>query len=101
MPAFIGQVAKRAFVKILLELAALYGVAPKVNRDSDAKDLESAFRRVSLKAHPDKGGKKVHFQKLQSARETWRKATPAASSSPEARGQPSGGSTPTKRASNQ
>jgi hypothetical protein len=77
MPASIGQVAKRAFVKVLLELAALYGIAAVVNRDSPAKLLESAFKRVSLKAHPDKGGKRAHFQKLQAARENWQKAQPS------------------------
>ena len=82
MPASLGQVAKRAFVKILLELAALYGLAPNVNRDSTPQQLESAFKRASLKVHPDKGGKRAHFQKLQSAREAWKKAQPASSSTP-------------------
>ena len=76
MPASVAQVAKRAFVKILLELAALYGLAPNVNRESSAKELEAAFKRVCLKTHPDKGGKRAHFQKLQAARETWQKAQP-------------------------
>jgi len=33
-----------------------------------------AFRRVALKAHPDKGGKKGDMQKLTAAKENWETA---------------------------
>ena len=50
------QLAKRALVKVLLTLASKYGVALQVNRDSEDKVVLSAYKRVALKAHPDKGG---------------------------------------------
>ncbi len=50
-------VAKRALVKILLALAAAYSVVLKVNRDTSDADVIKAYRRVSLKAHPDKSQK--------------------------------------------
>ena len=72
--------ARRAFVSVLLSVAAAYGVAVSVNRDSPDDQLLKTFRRVALKAHPDKGGSKKEFQKLQAAREAWdsarKKGTP-------------------------
>ena len=64
------DVAKRAFVALLLALAVVHSLAVKVNRESDDKDVLAAYRRVVLKVHPDnKGGKKKDFQKLQAAKE--------------------------------
>ena len=65
------QLAKRALVKVLLTLATKYGVALQVTRDSEDKVLLSAYKRVALKAHPDKGGTNRDFQKLQAAKEKW------------------------------
>ena len=48
------QLAQRAFVKVLLAIAAAYIVIMQVNRDSEDKKLLKAFRRVALKVHPDK-----------------------------------------------
>jgi hypothetical protein len=72
MPASAAQLLKRALVKVLLEVAALYNLSLAISRDSTDKQLEAAFRKVSLKAHPDKGGSVPDFQKLQDAREKWR-----------------------------
>ena len=47
---------------VLLELARLYGVAVAVNRDAADDVLLKAFRRVALKAHPDKGGRAPLFE---------------------------------------
>ena len=66
--------AKRAFVKVLLWLAVQYSVSLKINRDSPDPDLVSAYRRVALRAHPDKGGNKKDFQKLQGAKQDWEDA---------------------------
>ena len=49
-------VAKRALVSVLRVLAALYTVVLKVNREASDADVLKAYRRVILKAHPDKGG---------------------------------------------
>ena len=67
-------IAKRAFVSVLLALAAAYNIAVNVTRDSADEDLLKAYRRVALKAHPDKGGQKKQFQQLQEVREKWEEA---------------------------
>ena len=58
MAASGPQHAKRALVKVLLTLAALYCLHVEVNRESGDQEVLKAFRRVALKAHPDKGGLK-------------------------------------------
>ena len=63
--------ATRAFVKVLLTLAQVYELALTVNRDSSEKDLLKAYKRVALKAHPDKGGANKDFKMLRAAREKW------------------------------
>ena len=40
------QAAKRAFVKVLLALAAIYGLLLQVTRDSDDAAVVKAFRKV-------------------------------------------------------
>jgi hypothetical protein len=67
-------VVKRAFVKLLLSLASAYEVALQANRDSDDTVLLTAYKRVILKVHPDKGGRKKDFQNLQNAKEAWESA---------------------------
>ena len=71
MPCTPLQLAKRALVKVLLVLARVYSVTVQVNRDSEDKAVQTAFRKVALKVHPDKGGKKEDFQKLQAAKDKW------------------------------
>lgn len=63
--------AKRAFVSLLLSLGAVNSLVLKVNRESADKDVLAAYRRVLLKVHPDKGGKKKDFQRLHAAKEKW------------------------------
>ena len=76
------QTAKRTLVSILLKLGRQYSVTVLVNRDSPDKDVQSAFRRVAVKAHPDKGGSTLHTQELLTARENWEKAKKAQQASP-------------------
>ena len=71
MAASGPQQAKRALVKVLVTLAAFYSVQVTVSRDSGDEELLKAFKRVSLKAHPDKGGLLEHAQALNSAKDTW------------------------------
>ena len=66
--------ATRALVAVLLLLARSYNLLLDVNRDSSAEQLLKAYRKVLLKAHPDKGGKQELAQKLQAAKENWDKA---------------------------
>ena len=67
--------AKRAFVRVLLSVAASFRVPVSVNRDSPDDDLLACYRKVILKAHPDKGGSKEQFQRLQHAKEAWGSAS--------------------------
>ena len=48
--------AKRAFVSLLLLLARAHGLALGISRESLDPAVLTAFRRVSRKVHPDRGG---------------------------------------------
>ena len=74
MPASQLQLAKRAFVRVLLALAAACGAHFSVHRDSDDTALLKAYKCMIRKVHPDKGGRTKDAQKLQSAKENWEKA---------------------------
>ena len=54
MPVSALNRAERAFVSVLLYVAAPYGVAVKVNRDTGDEDFLRACRQVVKKAHPDR-----------------------------------------------
>ena len=62
------QQAKRAFVKVLFTIAALYGCRVELTRESPDEALTKAFKRVALKARPDKGGLLKHAQALNAAK---------------------------------
>ena len=68
------QQAKRALVKVLLALAAIYTVHLQVSRDSGDTQVLKAYKRVALKVHPDKGGLQEHYQSLIIAKDSWDKA---------------------------
>ena len=63
MPSAV-DLAKRELVKVLKELAAKYRVALSVTCHSSNEDVLKAYRKVSLKAHPDKGGDAEDFPRL-------------------------------------
>ena len=65
MPASKAQSAKRAFVRVLTALGRSYGVPVAVTQDSTDACLLRAYRRLLLKVHPDKGGRKADAQRLQ------------------------------------
>ena len=69
MPVSALQQAKRDFVRVLLASAVAYKLTLNVNRESADEALLRAYRQVVKKAHPDKGGTKEKFQKLQAAKE--------------------------------
>ena len=87
-------VAARAFVAVRLLLARRYELVLEVNRGSSPERLLKAYRKVLLKAHPDKGGSKVDTPKLQAAKESWQKARRGSS-----RGSSTGSSTGSSRGS--
>ena len=82
MPVSPLQAAKRALVTLLLALAAAYNIAIAINRESEDEAIKKAFRRVILKAHPDKGGTASDFRSLNDAREAWTAAAAAQSMPP-------------------
>ena len=48
---------KRALVTLLKSLATAYGLVLTQTRDSPNKDVRTAYRKVSPKTHPDRGGR--------------------------------------------
>jgi len=66
--------AKRALVALLRSLAVAYNLVVNCNRDSDDKVVLTAFKKVSLRVHPDHGGSTVHQQQLNDARAAWDEA---------------------------
>ena len=69
-----AQEAKRAFVTVLLALAAVYGLVLNINRESVDTELVSAFKRVARKAHPDEGGTVEDSARLHASRDAWKDA---------------------------
>ncbi len=47
---------KRALITLMHSLAALYGARVNVTRDSPDKAVKTAYRTLSRKVHPDRGG---------------------------------------------
>ena len=76
--AFAVDLAKRAFIKVLLQLAVTYAVKLSLSRDSPDDAVNAAYRKVSLKVHPDKGGTDDQQTALNAAREAWETAKVAA-----------------------
>ena len=71
MALTLKQRAKRALVTLLLSLASAYGLQLSLTRESADVDVTRAFRRVSVKVHPDKGGAAADAQRLNAARDAW------------------------------
>ena len=65
------DLAKRALVKLLKELAVLYSLTVGVARDSPDPAVRTAYRKVSVKTHPDRGGDADHQQQLNAAYSKW------------------------------
>ena len=60
-----GARFKRALVALLLELARVYGLTLNLNRDSQDEKVKTGFRKVILRAHPDKvGGSEATAKRL-------------------------------------
>ena len=51
-----------------------YGVQLSVSRESSDGEVVKAWRKVSLRAHPDKGGDAADFARLSAANDAWQKA---------------------------
>ena len=63
---------KRALATLLLHFARAFTVTIAISRDSPDSDVQKAFRKVMLKAHPDKaGGCADAAKKLNAACSSW------------------------------
>ena len=78
MPVSATQQAKRAFVAVINALAGRHGVEVRISRDSPDADLRSAYRKLSLRVHPDRNGNGEDQQRLNAAHEAWAQAVTAA-----------------------
>ena len=74
MPTYAVQLAKRALVVLLHALAQVYDVRVTCARTSPDAAVLKDFRRLVLKAHPDRGGSVEHQQQLNDARAAWERA---------------------------
>ena len=61
------SLAKRALVRLVWTLGTLDSVVVDVTRDSTDDEVKKAFKKVFLRAHPDKGGSVEHSQQLNQA----------------------------------
>ena len=83
MPVSVIQAAKRVLVSLLLTFARYYQVTLTISRDSGDTEVVKAFRKVVLKAHPDKGGREGDAQKLNDARDVWETAKKSSAPPPQ------------------
>ena len=82
MPVSATQAAKRLLITLLVTFGRHYQVNLTVSRDSCDKDVVKYYRKVLLKAHPDKGGRPGDAQQLLEAREVWENAKKNAAPQP-------------------
>ena len=66
--------ARRSLVALLKALAKTYGVVLALTRESSDAQINTAVRKVSLKAHPDHGGREEDQKLLNASRDAWREA---------------------------
>ena len=68
------EIAKRVLATLLKSLAGIYSVVLGLTRESTNTQVKAAYKKVSLKAHPDQGGEAKHQAALNAARDTWEDA---------------------------
>ena len=74
MPLSPLESAKRAFFSLLLRLGRSHGVPLQISRQSPDPDLLKAYRRISKKVHPDRGGSLAESQNLNASKDAWEEA---------------------------
>ena len=65
------ETAKRVLVTLLKSLAGIYSVVLGLTRESTNTQVKAAYKKVSLKAHPDQGGEAKRQAALNATRDTW------------------------------
>ena len=85
MVASAVQVCKRALLATMRAVAVTFGMVLTCTRDSPDRDVVTNFRKLALRAHPDKpGGSAEQQQRLNEARANWE----AARAEPKTAGRP-------------
>ena len=74
MVASCFQLARRAFVQVLLTFVAQYQVPVTVNQDSPDSIVLTASSRLVRRARPDKGGRHEDIRIINAAGDKWNKA---------------------------
>ena len=67
--ASASDLAKRALVTLVRLLAGIHCITTDVKRDSPVEGVRQAYRALSRKVHPDRGGTGEDQQKLNAAYE--------------------------------
>ena len=67
--------AKRALVVVLRSLASAYRCSVNATRDSSDAEVRKAYRAISRRTHPDRGGSTADQQKLNDAYDSWCQAS--------------------------
>ena len=80
MVSAVGK-AKRVLVTLLKSLAGIYALVLGLTRDSTEVEVKAAYRKVSRRAHPDRGGTPEHQKALNAARDEWEEALRASKGS--------------------
>ena len=71
------DLAKRALVKLLKGMAVLYDLTVTITRNSPDPEVRTAYRKVSVKTHPDRGGDHDHQRQLNAAYSAWETSVPS------------------------
>ena len=58
-------------VRVLLALAAAYALVLTLPKDPTDAQVTTAYKKVALKAHPDKGGAVEDAQRVTAAKRVW------------------------------
>ena len=74
MPLSPLESAKQAFFSLLLRLGRSHAVPLQISRESPDPELLKAYRRISKKVHPDRGGSLAQSQNLNASKDAWEEA---------------------------
>ena len=74
MPLSLLESARRAFLSLLLRLGRSHAVPLQISRESPDQELLKAYRRISKKVRPDRGGSLAQSQSLNASKYAWEEA---------------------------
>ena len=71
MPWSAARRALNALLATMQYLARVYGTRVSLTHESPPAEIRRTYRRLSVKCHPDKGGRLTHQQQLNAAHSAW------------------------------